>query len=146
LIDQRDSSVFMQGHGTTKHEPASLLSVSGTTIYLYLVLFSVSRDADAAGWGSETVILKGLKNLYRYEWLVFGSLRIRDRISISIRNLELLAGLAEDRVVSLRREVTQNKSTPEVALSRLNEDANLAVFRFAQASFGIRCNPTDRTN
>ena len=137
MIDQRDSSVFMQGHGTTKHGPSSP-PLPGAV--------SVSRDADAAGWGSETVILKGLKNLYRYEWLVFGSLRIRDRISISIRNLELLAGLAEDRVVSLRREVTQNKSTPEVALSRLNQNANLAVFRFAQASFGIRCNPTDRTN
>ena len=90
--------------------------------------------------------MKGLKDLYRYDWLVFGSLKSRDRTSISIRNLELLAGLAEDRVVSVRREVTQNKSTLGVVLLRLNEDANVAVFRLAQASFGIRCNPTDRTN
>lgn len=90
--------------------------------------------------------MKGLKDLYRYEWLVFGSLKSRDRTSISIRNPELLAGLAEDRVVSVRREVTQNKSKLGVVLLRLNEDANVAVFRLAQASFGIRCNPTDRTN
>jgi hypothetical protein len=71
--------------------------------------------------------LKGLKNLCHYEWLVFGSLKSRDWTSISIRNLELLAGLAEDRVVSVRREVAQNKSTPGVVLSRLHEDADVAV-------------------